>query len=160
MNRPRAEEPNAAGPRAAPSTGPPRQEPIGLYVSRTAKALSRAFEEELAAAGGSLPTWLVLVSLKSRKWGTQRELAQALGIEGATLTHHLDAMERAGLVTRSRDPANRRVQRVELTEAGDAAFHRLRRSATSFDRRLRAGLDDDDVERLRELLGRLHANVE
>jgi MarR family transcriptional regulator, transcriptional regulator for hemolysin len=137
----------------------PREEPIGLYVSRTAKALSRAFDDALAAAGGSLPSWLILVSLKSRSWGTQRELAQALGIEGPTLTHHLDALETAGLVTRTRDPANRRVQRMELTEEGDAAFQRMRRAATTFDRRLRSGLSDGDIERVRELLARLRANV-
>ena len=137
----------------------PHEEPIGLYVSRTAKALSRAFDEALAGAGGSLPTWLVLVSLKSRTWGTQRELAQALGLEGPTLTHHLDRMEREGLVTRRRDPDNRRVQRVELTEAGDAAFHRMRRAATSFDERLRSGLGDSDIKRVRGLLAQLHANV-
>jgi MarR family transcriptional regulator, transcriptional regulator for hemolysin len=137
----------------------PREEPIGLYVSRTAKALSRAFDEALASAGGSLPTWLILVSLKSRSWGTQRELAQALGIEGPTLTHHLDALERAGLVTRTRDPGNRRVQRMELTEEGDAAFQRMRRAATTFDRRLRAGLSDRDIELVRELLARLRANI-
>src|SRR3954453_11424132 len=116
----------------------PRQEPIGLFVTRTSKALSRAFEEELASEGGSLPPWLVLLSLKSRRWETQRELAKALDIEGPTLTHHLDGLERAGLVTRTRDPGNRRVQRVELTEEGDAAFNRLRRAATGFDQRLRS----------------------
>src|SRR5438046_58552 len=57
----------------------PREESIGLLVTGTAKALSRAFDEALANAGGSLPTWLVLVSLKRRAWGTQGELAQALG---------------------------------------------------------------------------------
>jgi MarR family transcriptional regulator for hemolysin len=137
----------------------PREEPIGLLVTRTAKALSRAFDEALAGAGGSLPTWLVLVSLKSRAWGTQRELAQALGIEGPTLTHHLDGLERAGLVTRTRDPGNRRVQRVELTKAGEAAFQRLRRAAAGFDQRLRSGLGDSEVQRLRQLLGQLGANV-
>jgi MarR family transcriptional regulator for hemolysin len=137
----------------------PRVEPIGRQLARTAKLLSRAFDEELALAGGSLPTWLILLSLKSRSWRTQRELAEALGIEGPTLTHHLAGLERAGLVARSRDPDNRRVQRVELTEAGDAAFHRLRRAASRFDQRLRSGLDDDEVQRLREFLARLLSNV-
>jgi MarR family transcriptional regulator for hemolysin len=137
----------------------PREEPIGLRVSRTAKALGRAFDEALAGAGGSTPTWLILLSLRTRRWETQRELARSLGIEGPTLTHHLTALERAGLVTRTRDPENRRVQRVELTEAGDAAFQRMRRAATSFDARLREGLDDGEIDRLRELLDRLHANV-
>ena len=137
----------------------PREEPIGLLVTGTAKALSRAFDEALANAGGSLPTWLVLVSLKRRAWGTQGELAQALGIEGPTLSHHLDRLERAGLVTRTRDPDNRRVQRVELTEAGKAAFQRLRRAASGFDLRLRFGLGEDELHRLRGLLAQLRANV-
>src|SRR3977135_1186674 len=107
----------------------PAVEPIGLRLARTAKTLNRAFDQALVDAGGSLPTWLILVSLKSRSWGTQRELAQALGIEGPTLTHHLDALERAGLVTRTRDPGNRRVQRMALTDEGDAAFQRMRRAA-------------------------------
>jgi MarR family transcriptional regulator for hemolysin len=137
----------------------PRAEPIGRQLARTAKLLTRAFERELALAGGSLPSWLILLSLTTRSWRTQRELAEALGIEGPTLTHHLAGLERAGLVTRSRDPDNRRVQRVELTEAGDAAFHRLRRAASRFDQRLRSGLDDSDIQQLRELLAQLLSNV-
>ena len=54
--------------------------PIGLQVQRTAKALNRAFDQALAEAGGSLPTWLILLSLKTRRWETQRELAAAVGI--------------------------------------------------------------------------------
>lgn len=137
----------------------PSAEPIGRQLARTAKLLTRAFERELALAGGSLPTWLILLSLKSRSWRTQRELAEALGIEGPTLTHHLTGLERAGLVTRTRDPDNRRVQRMDLTAAGDAAFHRLRRAASRFDRRLRSGLDDGEIQQLRELLAQLLSNV-
>jgi MarR family transcriptional regulator for hemolysin len=137
----------------------PREEPIGRQLARTAKVLSRAFEEELALAGGSLQTWLIILSLKSRSWRTQGELAEALAIEGPTLTHHLSGLERAGLVRRSRDPGNRRVQRVELTEAGEATFHRLRRAAARFDQRLRSGLDEIEVQQLRDLLARLLSNV-
>jgi MarR family transcriptional regulator for hemolysin len=137
----------------------PHAEPLGRQLARTAKLLTRAFEQELALAGGSLPTWLILLSLKSRSWRTQRELAEALGIEGPTLTHHLAGLERAGLVRRTRDPDNRRVQQVELTEAGNAAFHRLRRAASSFDQRLRSGLDDREIQQLRELLAQLLSNV-
>jgi MarR family transcriptional regulator for hemolysin len=121
--------------------------------------VSRAFDDALAEAGGSRPVWLILISLKSGTWATQRELARALGIEGATLTHHLDRLERGGLVTRSRDPSNRRVQRVELTEEGDALFFRLRDAAMGFDARLREDIPDRDMDRLRKLLDRLEANV-
>jgi MarR family transcriptional regulator, transcriptional regulator for hemolysin len=137
---------------------PPRQQPIGLALAATAKRLSRAFDDTLAEAGGSRPVWLILLALKVEPPQTQRELAAAVGIEGATLTHHLDAMQRAGLVTRERMPENRRVQRVELTDDGERAFLRLRDAAMRFDTRIRAGLSDADVNRLRELLATLETN--
>jgi MarR family transcriptional regulator for hemolysin len=137
----------------------PAHQPLGLHLTRVSRTVSRAFDETLAEAGGSLPAWLVLISLKSRQLASQRELAEAVGIQGATLTHHLDTMESAGLVTRRRDPANRRLHLVELTPAGDALFLRLRDAATAFDRRLRAGLSDDDVAQLEALLTRLRDNV-
>jgi MarR family transcriptional regulator for hemolysin len=137
----------------------PEAEPIGLEVTRTAKVLSRAFDDALAEGEGSLPAWLVLVSLMSGTHGKQRDLAQAVGIEGATLTHHLTRMEDAGLVTRRRDPENRRAQQVTLTTAGEEAFHALRQHAAAFDKQLRAGFTNEELEQLRGFLERLRANV-
>jgi MarR family transcriptional regulator for hemolysin len=139
--------------------GRPTTEPIGLELTRTAKAVSRAFDDALAEAGGSLPMWLVLVTVKSQRYGAQRELAEAIGIEGPTLTHHLNRMEAAGLVTRRRDPANRRLHQVTITEDGEEAFGRLREAVIVFDQRLRAGFTDTDLATLRDLFGRLRANV-
>jgi MarR family transcriptional regulator for hemolysin len=138
---------------------PPVPLPIGLRLTRTAKTLSRAFDDALAEAGGSLPVWLVLISLKSQQLGNQRALAEAVGIREATLTHHLNAMDAQGLITRRRDPANRRVHLVELTEAGETIFGRLRGAALKFDQRLRDGISSEDVAVLADLLGRLERNV-
>ena len=137
----------------------PAQLPIGLQLSRTAKAASRAFDDALAQAGGSVPVWLVLISLKSQRLRNQRELAEAVGIREATLTHHLNTKESAGLVTRRRDPANRRLHLVELTPDGDTLFFRLRDAAMAFDQRLRAGLSDTEASQLEALLTRLRDNV-
>jgi MarR family transcriptional regulator, transcriptional regulator for hemolysin len=137
----------------------PAQPPIGLHLARTAKAVSRAFDDALSAAGGSLPSWLVLLSVRTGKLGNQRELAEAIGIRGATMTHHLDTMEAAGLVARRRDPENRRVQLVTLTASGEAAFDRMRSAAMAFDSRLRAGLSEADVVRFTTVLDKLRDNV-
>jgi MarR family transcriptional regulator for hemolysin len=137
----------------------PDIEPIGLQLARVAKTASRAFDAALAEAGGSLPVWLILVSLKGRSHGTQRDLADAIGIEGATLTHHLTRMEAAGLVSRRRDPNNRRVQLVELTKAGDALFRSLVQRALDFDQQLRVGFSDREIAQLRRALDRLALNT-
>lgn len=133
--------------------------PIGLQLSQAARTVSRAFDEALDGAGGTLPVWLILLNLKIHKPANQRELAEAVGVREATLTHHLNAMDARGLVTRARDTANRRVQVVELTEAGEAAFLRLQQAAIAFDTRLRAGLADAELNSLGELLRKLAANV-
>src|ERR1700729_4455945 len=96
----------------------PASPPIGLKLTRTSRAVTQAFERAMAAAGGSVSTWQVLLLVRSAKWDTQSELADELGITGATLTHHLNALERKGLVRRWREDSNRRGQPVELTEAG------------------------------------------
>lgn len=134
--------------------------PIGMDLFRTTKVLSQAFEARLVEAGGGLPTWLTLLSIKSQASANQRELAGMIGIQGATLTHHLNAMEKQGLLTRRRDPANRRVHRVELTDAGEALFLRLRNVAVAFDKRLRAGIPDDRIAQIAATLATLRANVE
>jgi MarR family transcriptional regulator, transcriptional regulator for hemolysin len=139
--------------------GAPDIEPIGLHLTRTTKVVSRAFDDALADAGGSLPLWLILVSLKGHAHGAQRELAEAVGIEGPTLTHHLNKMETAGLVTRRRDPANRRVHQVELTPAGEQTFLALLDKVIAFDQRLRGDLTERQLTQLRRLLDLLTANV-
>ena len=133
--------------------------PIGLRLNQVARVVGRAFDEALAEAGGTIPVWLILLNLKIRKPGPQRDLAEAVGIREATLTHHLNAMDAGGLITRARDAANRRVQIVALTEKGDQAFQAMAATAIAFDSKLKAGLADTDLATLETLLTRLSANV-
>ena len=133
--------------------------PVGMNLARTSKLVAHAFDAALVEAGGTLPVWLILLSVKSSELANQRELAGMIGIQGATLTHHLNAMEAQGLLMRRRDPDNRRVHLVELTEAGEAMFLKLRAAALIFDKRLRAGLPDDRLAEFAEVLAALRANV-
>src|SRR5205807_9017154 len=117
----------------------PHTEPIGLDVTRTGRVLSRAFNDALTAAGGSLPQWLVVMALKQGDHAMQRDLAATIGIEGATLTHHLSRMEADGLVHRERVADNRRTQVVALTPAGEELFATLLGAVVTFDQQLRDG---------------------
>jgi MarR family transcriptional regulator for hemolysin len=137
----------------------PSTPPIGLRLTRTARLATTAFERAMAEAGGSAAAFQVLVLVRSGEWGAQARMAEAMGITGATLTHHLNAMEAQGLVRRWREAGNRRVQRVELTEAGAALFDRLRRVATRHDARLRSQLSEAEVAQLGALLDKVEAGV-
>jgi MarR family transcriptional regulator for hemolysin len=137
----------------------PTEEPVGLHLTRVAKTVASAFDDAPAEAGGSLPGWLILLSLYTRSLANQRELAEAVGIRGATLTHHLDTLEADGLVTRERDPGNRRIHHVALTEDGEKAFHRMREAAVTFDHQLRAGVGAEEITTFGHTLDQLHHNA-
>jgi MarR family transcriptional regulator for hemolysin len=141
-------------------TGPPVVPPIGLRLARTARVVTQAFERAMAEAGGSASTWQVLLLVRSEQWGTQARIADAMGISGATLTHHLNALEARGLVRRWREDSNRRVQRTALTPAGEELFGRLRQVATRHDERLRSQLTNDQTVLLAELLDTLEAGLQ
>jgi MarR family transcriptional regulator, transcriptional regulator for hemolysin len=138
---------------------PPLVPPIGLRLARTARTVSQAFERSMAAAGGSASAWQVLLLVRSEQWGTQSRMAEAMGITGATLTHHLNALEKQGLVRRWREDSNRRVQHVALTEDGEAMFERLREVALAHNARLRAQLSDEETAQLAALLEKLETAV-
>jgi MarR family transcriptional regulator for hemolysin len=137
----------------------PTGTPIGLQLANTSKAVSRAFNDRLADAGGSIPVWLILNSLKSNERRTQLDLARAVGIEGPTLTRHLDGLEESGIVRRVRDGSDRRAVRVELTADGERLFQTLRQAVIAFNRELIAGVTETELERMRKTLARLEQNV-
>jgi len=139
---------------------PPLLPPIGLRLSRTAHTVSQAFERAMAEAGGSASSWQVLLLVRTGQMGTQSKLAEAMGVSGATMTHHLNALEAQGLVRRWREEGNRRVQQVELTADGVALFDRLREVAVRFDERLRSKLSDEETAQLADLLEKLAAGLD
>jgi MarR family transcriptional regulator for hemolysin len=82
-----------------------------------------------------------------------------MGIEGPTLTRHLDQLEAEGLVRRTADPDDRRAVRVEPTEAGRELHERLLAVVIAFNRRLTSGVDGAELDALRHALAALEANV-
>ena len=57
------------------------------------------------------------------------ELADHLGVTASTMSLNLTRLQKAGYITRARDPADRRVMNVLLTESGE----RLRSAQTMLD---------------------------
>lgn len=139
----------------------PRNEPLGLQVISTGQLIGRAFDEALAGAGGSLPQWLVLVSLKGhdRHQHQHQHLAPAAGDDGDPPADQLQRMEADGLVRRTSGSQSGSAHQFELTDLGEATFNRLLKAVVAFDRRLRTSLADEESATLVDLLGRLRSNV-
>ncbi len=134
-------------------------EPLSRQVVMTAKNIREHFEDALAHEGVTLATWVVLNGVESGRWASQTGLAKKLRIEGATVTRHLDRLEREGLVNRSRDPDDRRQISVTLSPAGKLLHRRLRAVARRLDDRVCEGLTEGDRADLRRTLDRIRTNV-
>ncbi len=138
---------------------PSSLEPVGRQLVFTAKSMREAFEDMLAAEGATLPSWVVLSGLADLGCVTQGVLASHAHLEGATITHHVDRMEAAGLVRRQLDPGDRRVRRLELTDAGAELHARLLGAVIRLQRRLLAGIDPSDMAALARCLEVIQANL-
>jgi DNA-binding MarR family transcriptional regulator len=75
-----------------------------------------------------------------------RELAAFLALAVNSVTSIVDNLETKRLVRRQRSAEDRRVVRVELTEAGQAAYDAALREKTQFLRKMLAVLTEDEQE--------------
>ncbi|MDQ3946741.1 MAG: MarR family transcriptional regulator [Actinomycetota bacterium] len=132
---------------------------LGRDLVLLAKAMRARLESRLANAGASLPAWGVLSCAIEEEGLSQRQLAERMGIEAATLTRHLDRLEADGLVVRHRDGDDRRILRVVPTPAARDLHARMAAVAGSLDADLTAGLCEEELAELRRLLARLSSNL-
>ncbi len=137
---------------------------LGFLVSR----VSHRMTAELAARFESLsftPTqWRVMASLWNDDGQTQKEISRKTTIDPATLTVMLKLMEKRGLVTRRRDPANNRLQRVYLADSRPAEIRHARKTISAHIDSVNAiatqGFDESEQATLIRLLTRARANLE
>ena len=129
---------------------------LGRRLAFAHKAMRAELEARLVEAGGSFSTWLVLRSADGDSPLSQRELADALGVEAPTLVRHLDRLAVEGLIERQRDPDDRRVTRVAVTPRGVALLDRLVAVAEGAEAELSHLLGRDEHRRMRKSLQVMH----
>jgi DNA-binding MarR family transcriptional regulator len=96
----------------------PEHMPLGKLVRCTGSVIQRHFQR-VCAEHGLTPTAMGVLGALSQTAGlSHRELADRIMLSPATLTPVLDALEEAGEVRRDRDPQDRRVVRLHITDLG------------------------------------------
>ena len=76
----------------------------------------------------------------------QTALADAIGIEGASLVRLLDELQSSGLITREQDPTDRRANSVNLTERGRTVVEAVNETLTALRLEVFAATPRKDVE--------------
>lgn len=89
----------------------------------------------------------------------QASIAETLGLDRTVMTYLVDDLERAALVERRPDPADRRSRQVVLTDAGRATYDTAQATLGRVERQVLAALGDEDAEQFRTLLLRATATL-
>jgi MarR family transcriptional regulator for hemolysin len=127
----------------------------------TARAWRQAIDRRLRALGMSQASWMTIaVAAKSPQPLSQSELADRLGIEGATLVAMVDRLVKAGLVSRQSSKTDRRVKRILVTEAGQRLYEVVKTEAAAVRRELLGKLDPGRLAITTELLESLRGRLE
>jgi DNA-binding MarR family transcriptional regulator len=79
--------------------------------------------------------------------------AQSLGISLAAMSRAVDGLYERGLVDRKEDPADRRMKRVRLTDAGARVPQALNEARLSALKELLGSLNDEEADALGDALG-------
>ncbi|MFC3994393.1 MarR family winged helix-turn-helix transcriptional regulator [Nocardiopsis sediminis] len=148
----------------AAATGPGGDGGLGADLGWTLGVAYRAYVKMAADAAAAVPGShrgrQVLAAAAHEVPGTQRALAQRLGVDRTAMTYLIDDLAAAGLVERRPDPADRRNRQVVATDAGRRALEGVDRRLRTAEEYLLAGLDTADRTALRTLLRRLAAYID
>ena len=135
---------------------------IGFLINRTAKALTRAFDQELRQnVGISFGQWKVIAMLVNYNNGlSQKEIAEKLRLEGPTLIPIIDKLEKSGLVVRQTDPNDRRNNRLFLTTKVENIWERMIECGSKIKKNSLKGITPEDISITKDTIEKMYQNIQ
>ncbi|MGC5010182.1 MarR family winged helix-turn-helix transcriptional regulator [Streptosporangium sp. DT93] len=152
------------GPPATPRPGTETADALEGDLGWTLGVVFRSYVRTVNALVEHLPGgprgYQVLAAATQGLPGGQGALAQRLGVDKTVMTYLLDDLEKAGLVERRPDPADRRNKRVVATERGRSTWADAQTRLEHAEEHVLSPLDPADRPVFRELLRRLAAGAD
>jgi MarR family transcriptional regulator for hemolysin len=137
------------------------EERFSEALHSTSRSWRQAVDRRLKYLGVSQASWMTIAIIaKARSPLSQSELADRLGVEGATMVAMIDRLVKAGLVLREASTTDRRVKRVVLTPAGLKVYEKVKAEGTALRKELLANMDAKKLLTATELLEGLREIIE
>ncbi|HEY4024751.1 MAG TPA: MarR family winged helix-turn-helix transcriptional regulator [Pseudonocardiaceae bacterium] len=121
---------------------------VGAYAARM-------FDERIGSLELTPPQVGLLRAIAMQPGRSQQALAEQLGTPATRLVALLDGLERRGAIERRRNPDDRRLHALHLTEVGQELMRSVGRVAMAHGADLTAALDDSERAQLQRLLLRI-----
>jgi MarR family transcriptional regulator, multiple antibiotic resistance protein MarR len=139
---------------------------VGQLMYRVRAAHMSALDEELAkdpelaALEISAAQYVVIsVLAKSKCADSAAQLCKDLSYDAGAMTRMMDRLEAKGLISRRRCPDDRRLVKLELTEAGLAALPKLRECSVRVLNHFLRGFSHAEARQLESYLVRMLQNA-
>jgi DNA-binding MarR family transcriptional regulator len=136
------------------------RESVGFSVREVWRSFARCLQPRIAREGVSIGMWFALRMLWDEDGMTQRELGERVGINGPTMVIAINSMERADLVKRVQNRADRRKINIFLTERGRKLKRKLWPMAAEVLALGLSGLSRNQVYSLNKMLLQIRLNLE
>lgn len=131
---------------------------VGHQLVQLSAQMRREVDLRMAALGLTDAQWKPLWLLASGRADSGNEMARLLEMDAGAMTRLLDRLEGKGLIERMRSAADRRVVKLRLTAAGQAAAARVPHVLAAVNNEFLQGFSEAEWLQLRDLLSRLGAN--
>ncbi|WP_370074485.1 MarR family winged helix-turn-helix transcriptional regulator [Nocardioides sp.] len=128
---------------------------LGQALGAVLRRYLDAAHDVVADLPGGARGFQVLSVAGSESCSSQAMIAADLGIDRTVMTYLVDDLERAALVERRPDPADRRARRVVLLAEGERVLRETSQRIEEVERTVLGGLSDADAETFRTLLARV-----
>ena len=126
---------------------------LGLLMRQVRHGICARMEDELSKVGHDLTfSQCIVIGKLTAGIASASELARAAELNPGAMTRLLDKLEAKGLIVRIADPADRRALRINLTQAGFAAWREIDRCGMRVSERALSGMDEVDRKRLIRML--------
>ncbi|ABC29976.1 Transcriptional regulator [Hahella chejuensis KCTC 2396] len=133
---------------------------LAEQLGRVSRLWKMTADRELAPLGLTYPRWTAL--LKLQRLGdnlSQKQLAEALEIELASLMRTLKQLEEQSLIKRHSCAHDKRARIVSLTDAGKSLIAQMEAHILKVRRRLLNHIDENDQKKLGAMLEQIALNA-
>jgi len=140
---------------------PELEERFADALHSTARAWRQAVDRRLKCLGVSQASWMTIAhAARVPAPLSQSELADRLGVEGATMVAMVDRLVKADLVARQASQTDRRIKHVVVTESGMRLYRTVKAEAAALRKELLAHIDPQKLAAATELLETLQRLIE
>lgn len=140
---------NSGGPSRPPGPG------VAFTLAQLGAHATDLFARRMSQLGLSPAQAGFLRMVATAPGRSQKELADALGIPPSRFVPFADELDQKGLIERRKNPDDRRLHALYLTDAGRRLLGEVAKAGMAHEQQICAGLSPDEHDQLLDLLRRI-----